>query len=124
MINCSRNVLTYCEQNDLSKARSNTIAIAIEEMLLLIREHSLKDRGETVNLRILLYKDDVVLRIRYNGDAFNPLMFYRNLNLSEKPTLSGALGQQEFIGLKMVVDIVKNTEYCQTFGVNNVTITI
>ena len=77
-----------------------------------------------MNVRILLHKDDVIMRIRYSGDMFNPLKFYEELNLSQKMTLNEALRHLDFLGLKMVVGAVKKTDYRETFGINNLTITI
>gem|GEM_PF-2774891 len=124
IMDCSRSISGFCEQNKLNKSRSNLIALAIEEMLLLIREFSLKKRDGSMNVRILLYEDDVIMRIRNSGDKFNPLEYYKDLNLSKKLTLDESLRHKEFLGLKMVVDTVKNTDYCETFGVNNLTIII
>ena len=122
--NCAHSVSGFCEKNALDKTRAHLIALAIEEMLILISEYSLKKSDLTMNVRILLYKDDVIMRIRYSGDLFNPLKFYEEYNLSGNMTLKEALGRMEFLGLKMVVGAVKKTDYCETFGINNLTITI
>ena len=124
IVDCSRKISGFCEQNRLDKSRSYLIALAIEEMLLLIREYNLKRRVETMNVRILLHQNDVILRVRNGGEIFNPLAFYRDLKLSEKLTLDGALERKEFLGLKMVMDTAKNVDYRRTFGVNNLTVTI
>ena len=122
--NCAHNISGFCEKNALNKTRTHMISLAIEEMLLLIREHSLKESDMTMNVRILLHKDDVIMRIRYSGDLFNPFKFYEQYNLSGNMTLNEALNRMDFLGLKMVVDAVKKTDYCGTFGINNLTITI
>ena len=124
IMDCSRKISSFCEQNRLDKSQSYLIALAIEEMLLLIREYNLKNRRGTMNVRILLHQNDIVLRVRSGGDIFNPLAFYRDLKLSGKLTLDGALEHKEFLGLKMVMDAAKNVDYRRTFGVNNLAVTI
>ena len=69
-------------------------------------------------------QNDVIMRIRNGGEKFNPLSFYKNLRLNEQLSLGDALQHKEFLGLKMVVNMVKHTEYCRTFDVNNLTIVI
>jgi len=120
----SAGIASFCEQNKLDKSRSYLIALAIEEMLLLIRQFCLKDNNEIVDLRVLIFKDEVVLRLRNGGAMFNPLAFYRENNPGSMLTIDDALENKEFIGLKMVVDTVKSIDYRRTFGVNNLTITI
>jgi Na+-driven multidrug efflux pump/anti-sigma regulatory factor (Ser/Thr protein kinase) len=121
---CSRNISGFCERNNLDKTRSHQLALSIEEMLLLIREHSHKGLDAPMNVRILLQKGDVIMRVRNSGDMFNPIAFYKNLGLSRSLTLDEAEHHKDFLGLKMVVDSVKHVDYHETFGINNSTITI
>ena len=41
-----------------------------------------------------------------------------------RETYGEALRNMDFLGLKMVAGAVKKMEYCETFGINNLTITI
>ena len=93
-------------------------------MLLLIREQSPKKSDMVMNVRILLDENDVVMRIRYGGDMFNPLSYYERLDLSSISTVDDALRQKEYLGLKMVVSTVTKMDYSETFGINNLTITL
>ena len=104
VVNRLENIASFCRHNRIDRARTDLIALTIEEMLSLIRDHSPKGRAGTISVRLLFYKDDAVIRIRSDGEMFNP---------SEKLTPGDALNRR-----------VKNTDYRQIFGVNNLTITI
>lgn len=122
IVECSQKISVFCKQNEMNKSKSNLIALAIEEMLLLIMEHS--KSSDPMNVRVLLWQDEVIIRIRSGGINFNPLAFYQKQNLSGRPALNDDYIDSEFLGLKMVVDTVKNVDYRRTFDVNNLTVTI
>jgi anti-sigma regulatory factor (Ser/Thr protein kinase) len=124
IMNCSRGVSGFCEQNKLAGTRAYHLSLAIEEMLLLIRKYSHNNRAGAMSVRVLLYKDDVVISIRSGGEIFNPLEYYKKQELQKKLSASDSIQKQELLGLKLVVDMVRKTEYHQAFGVNNLIITI
>jgi len=121
---CSRKISGFCIQNRLDESRSNLIEITIVKILLLIHEYNLKDRREIINVRILFYQNEVIIRIRNGGEIFNPLTFCRDLKLPEKQENDDALEPNELDNIKMVMDMAKNVDYQRTFGVNNLTVTL
>ncbi|MDR0628582.1 MAG: hypothetical protein LBG24_02885, partial [Treponema sp.] len=61
----STKITDFCEENHISAQKTMYISLAIEEMLMMINEHSLKaDRIEYTDIRIVITQEHIVLRIR------------------------------------------------------------
>lgn len=96
----------FCENNGLSINKSMKLQLAIEEALVLISkvnndEHMVFDGFD---IRAFFYEDLAGLRIRYDGLDFNPF--------------SGQMNTSDYLGIKMIVDMLDDSTYCRTFGVN------
>jgi anti-sigma regulatory factor (Ser/Thr protein kinase) len=90
------------------------ISLAIEEILVLIRGQSLADdEGATINVRVLIEENTVILRIRNGGKNINPVDYARN---------SGKMEEARAMGIKMLLALARNIDYRNTFGINNTTI--
>ncbi|MCI8478563.1 MAG: hypothetical protein HFE97_09525 [Oscillospiraceae bacterium] len=124
IVQASTRISDFCDQNHLDARQSMLISLALEEMLISIRDHCFAS-GPTqeMNVRILILSSDqtagdetIVLRIRCSGTPFNPIDYYKT-NRRENP--------DEFddsVGIQMIVKSALSVDYKSTFGVNNLTI--
>jgi Na+-driven multidrug efflux pump/anti-sigma regulatory factor (Ser/Thr protein kinase) len=110
----SAGITDFCELNKLGSKLTMAISLAIEEMLVLICDQSLADdEGATINVRVLIGENTVILRIRNSGKNTNPIDYARN---------SGEMEEAKAMGIKMLLALSRNIDYRNTFGVNNTTI--
>jgi Na+-driven multidrug efflux pump/anti-sigma regulatory factor (Ser/Thr protein kinase) len=110
----SAGITEFCELNKLGSKLTLAISLAIEEMLVLIRSQSLPDdEGATMNVRVLIEENTVILRVRNGGKNINPIDYARN---------SGEAEEAQVMGIKMLLALALNIDYRNTFGVNNTTI--
>lgn len=95
------------------KKTMNRIALFIEEMAGNVVQHSFKP-GEKkwFDLMILDKKDSIVLRMRDNGDLFDPSTYLR---IEEKEQPADA----QRLGIKMVSSLADKFEYRRSMGLNN-----
>jgi Na+-driven multidrug efflux pump len=110
----SAGITEFCKQNSMNPKLTMAISLAIEEMLVVIREYSLSDSDEaTMNVRVLIAGETVVLRIRSGGKMFNPV---------EHAEKAGEDEAMDVMGIKMIVTMAENIDYRNTFGINNTTV--
>ena len=115
----------FCETNSLSPRQTMAISLAIEEMLVMICEHCFeKNSADTVNVRILIYENRTVLRIRNVGKAFNPVAYYEQENMKRQSDSDGIDAFADSLGIGMIIKLAETVDYRNTFGVNNLAITI
>ena len=107
----SEGISEFCEQNTLGPKLTMAISLAIEETLVLIREHCFLDKDDTMNARVLITEDKVILRIRNGGRYFNPLDYAKDPS-----------GAEDIMGIKMILALALNIDYHNTFGINNTTV--
>ena len=91
------------------------IGLCVEEMTVNIIEHGFtKDKlSHNVDVRLVLVEDKRIIRIRDNCVNFDPTN-YLELHQSSDPTAH--------IGLRMVMAMVKEANYVNTLGLNNLTL--
>ncbi len=125
IVRCASEVDAFCHENCLIPSRSILISLAVEEMLSLIAANSLTEKDGFMNTRVVVYEDEVILRIRNGGLDFNPLDYYY---LSKKEdgnyTIDDMLALDDKLGIKMVHDTARDIDYRRTFGINNLTVTL
>ena len=99
-----------------------TLPMALEELLLIVNEHCLKDMpDQSIDVRIFIDNDDILLRIRCGGKVFDPVAWYRKR--SATMSLEEML-MDESLGMKMIDQKAKSITFQNTFGVNNLVVTI
>jgi anti-sigma regulatory factor (Ser/Thr protein kinase) len=115
----STNISAFCMENRIPQKQTMYISLAIEEMVLMINEHSLrKDRTHYTDLRVMIIPEGlIIMRIRNSGKYFNPVEYY----YKNKDTESGF---EKTMGIMMILKMAQQVEYRETFGVNNLIITI
>jgi Na+-driven multidrug efflux pump/anti-sigma regulatory factor (Ser/Thr protein kinase) len=116
------NISGFCEENEFSPRTSAHVSHAIEEMLLLFNEFSLrKDKAGCIDLRILINQREegktIIMRIRCFGRRFNPVDYYYANRDTEA-------GREKTLGVAMILRMAEKVDYSETFGLNNLIITL
>ncbi|MDR2089202.1 MAG: ATP-binding protein [Clostridiales Family XIII bacterium] len=116
----SARIVDFCEANAVRAERALRLSLAIEEMLLLINEHSQSKRRKAfADLRVTVADGELTLRIRNAGARFNPLQSREASSSGEDENPDAYL-----MGMDMILKMAKKVEYMEIFGVNNLTVTI
>ena len=112
---CSQQVATWCEAQGIDGRRSYLVPLAVEEMAANAVEHGFaKTKHPAIDVKLILKRDGtLVLRMRDNGAAFNPM----DLDLSAADPCSA-------VGIRMLRQGVREVEYQNTVGLNNVVVTL
>lgn len=105
----SAGVNGFCEEIGLDMQQTMTLSLAIEELLMITAEHTLHNKGK-MDLRILQLKDGALLRIRAEGEPFNPLEHDSD--------------DLDFMGVQMIKNMAARTEYQTTLGLNTLIVEI
>uniref|UniRef100_UPI0025DD377C MATE family efflux transporter n=1 Tax=uncultured Senegalimassilia sp. TaxID=1714350 RepID=UPI0025DD377C len=112
---CSQQVAAWCEAQGVDGRRSYLVPLAVEEMAANAVEHGFaKTKHPAIDVKLILKRDGtLVLRMRDNGAAFNPM----DLDLSAADPCSA-------VGIRMLRQGVREVEYQNTVGLNNVVVTL
>lgn len=112
---CSKQVATWCEQHEVDDRRACLASLAIEEVAGNAVAHGFaKTKHPAIDVKLILKRDGtLVLRLRDNGTAFNPM----DLDLSTVDECSA-------VGIRMLCQGVRSVEYQNTVGLNNVVVTL
>lgn len=115
VVACSQQVAAWCESHGVDGRRSYLVPLAVEEMAANAVEHGFaKTKHPVVDVKLILKRDGtLVLRMRDNGAAFNPM----DLDLSAADPCSA-------VGIRMLRQGVREVEYQNTVGLNNVVVTL
>ena len=115
VVACSQQVAAWCESHGVDGRRSYLVPLAVEEMAANAVEHGFaKTKHPAVDVKLILKRDGtLVLRMRDNGAAFNPM----DLDLSAADPCSA-------VGIRMLRQGVREVEYQNTVGLNNVVVTL
>jgi anti-sigma regulatory factor (Ser/Thr protein kinase)/O-antigen/teichoic acid export membrane protein len=114
----SDKISVFCEENKVPPQKTMRISLAIEEIIMMINQYSLKE-GDTeyTDVRLMIIGERIVMRIRNLGKYFNPVAYYYDNKDTEE-------GRERTLGIAMILRMAQKTEYQETFGVNNLLITI
>ena len=78
VVEASQKMEQFCEENDMNPRFSMMLPLAIEELLVVLGEHCLgNNRNRYADVRIMIYRDGVLMRIRCGGKMFDPMEWYR-----------------------------------------------
>ena len=112
---CSQQVAAWCDAQGIDGRRSYLVPLAVEEMAANAVEHGFaKTKHPAIDVKLILKRDGtLVLRMRDNGAAFNPM----DLDLSAADPCSA-------VGIRMLRQGVREVEYQNTVGFNNVVVTL
>lgn len=111
----SQRLCDFCRGKGIEPRTSMLIGLCVEEMTVNIIEHGFtKDKlSHNVDVRLVIEQDKRIVRIRDNCVNFDPTK-YLELHQSDDPVAH--------IGLRMVMGMVKEANYINTLGLNNLTL--
>ena len=134
IVDASRRISAFCEENALDAQKSMLISLSLEEMLVSIKDHSFPgEEDQDISVRIFILpgetpeaRETVVLRIRCSGVPFNPIDYCERRRQaaagSGKLDLLDSL--DDSLGIAMIAAAAASVDYKTTFGVNNLTVTL
>ncbi len=121
-VEASRKMNEFCEEHNVDSKYKSFLAMALEELLIIIDEQCLKGAaGEYIDVRIYMDENGLILRARYGGSQFDPMAWYIdkcNTMSYEDMLLDDALG------MKMIVGKSTDIYYQNTFGTNNLVVVL
>ncbi len=112
----SRKTYDFILENTQDDRKAVFISIAIEELGKNIIEHGIKKQGNMGYMRVIIQKDNIVIRLRDNCGSFNPKEWIKN---TENDYCNA-----DHIGLKLTIGLCDNVEYINTLKLNNITMTM
>ena len=113
----SKQIESFCNENQIDKKRSMLAGLCCEEMTSNIIEHGFtksKKKNKSIDIYVGVSNDEVNLRIKDNAVPFDPHVKIESNK--DDPTTN--------IGIRMVSKIAKKMNYQNTFGLNVLTITL
>ena len=116
IVSASQSALDFCLKKKLPSKLSMIIALSIEEMGNNIVKHGFNDgKPHMIDIRVALVNDASILRIRDNCKRFDPVK-YMEMHNNDDPS--------KHIGIRMIMSLVKNANYVNSLGLNNLTLTL
>ena len=111
----SSRICDFCRERGIDKKMSTLIGLCVEEMTVNIIEHGFTkdDLPHNVDVRLVVEGDSRIIRIRDNCVHFDPTK-YLELHRTDDPAAH--------IGLRMVMGTVKEANYFNSLGLNNLTL--
>ena len=116
IVEASQSALDFCLSKKIPSKLSMIIALSIEEMGNNIVKHGFNDgKPHMIDIRVALVDDASILRIRDNCKRFDPVK-YMEMHNNDDPS--------KHIGIRMIMSLVKNANYVNSLGLNNLTLTL
>lgn len=114
VVKTSESALDFCSNRGIDKKTGMYIALAIEEIGNNIFAYGFTDnRTHNIDIRLVIKEEITFLRIRDNCQSFDPVK-YVELHQNDDPV--------SHIGIRMVMKIVKEARYENSFGLNNLSL--
>lgn len=118
----SEKITDFCDKMEMMPKQTMLINLAVEELLVAIAMHTPNKAIErTVSIRLLVYREIIVLRLRYAGELFNPIKHYE-MQKDGTNDVESLLSLEDSLGIKMIIDTCESVDYRLTFGINNLTV--
>ena len=113
----SEKIQDFCLNNEIDDRSSYYAALCMEEMAGNVVTHgfSYDNKPHSLNIRVVLRDDDILLRIKDDCVPFDPMTFAELV--SDKESFDN-------IGIRMVYSIADDVTYQNLLGLNALTITI
>lgn len=118
VVNISKDIIDFCESNNIEPRRSKITGLCIEEMVINIFEHGFtkkETKNKKVDVFLLVENETVSIRIRDNSIAFDP---------TSRNTIFNPEDPCKNIGIRTVSKLSKEMTYQNMFGFNNMIIKI
>lgn len=106
----SENIGRFCKKRGIDSRRALRLSLCIEEMAGNTVQYAFQDQKKHfMDIRILIKDGLLIFRMRDDGTPFNPL---KQLETASDDPYSN-------IGIRLVKNLSKSTEYRNTVGLNN-----
>lgn len=99
----SERLRSFCKESGFAEKETMVISLALEELLTIITQNSCPPDG-FADVRLLVWNDKRIIRIRAAGKRYDPLEA-RDESL-------------DYMGVKMICGLAERTEYLSALGVN------
>ncbi len=109
----------FCREKGIDKKKTMYTCLCIEEMANNIVDHgfgAIKNEDNRIFIRLMLKNDGMIIRIRDNCLGFDPVNYYEMSKPDDDPS--------KHIGIKMIFKMVKNVQYVNSLGLNNLILEI
>ena len=116
IVSASERISEFCAMNGMSAKETVRLEMSMEEVMALIRQVNADGDAKQAlkfDLRAFSVNGISGIRIRYSGIPFNPL----NFSPEEK-----GVGDDMYMGVRMIVKMVEVVNYQSAFGVNTLQI--
>ena len=108
----------FCQENGFDRKHGNRLSLCIEELGMNIIKHGFSDgKPHSIDIRILIKDDELILRVRDDCKPFNLLERYELIRQQEADP-----GKN--IGIRMIVNSCRDIKYLSTMSTNNLIIKI
>lgn len=116
VLQLSEGVKEFCTEHNIDARRTHHLSLCIEEMAGNVVKYAFKS-GEKhyIDICIMIKDSDLIFRMRDDGVMFNPLERLKSVDENDKCSN---------IGIRLVKNISKTTDYRNTVGLNNLIIRI
>ena len=113
----SEAAVRFCSEHELEPRLARLIGLCIEEMAVNVVLHGFgrDKKPHNVDVRLVIKENSRVIRIRDNCFNFDPVS-YLKLHETDDPTAH--------VGIRMVMKMVKQANYVNTLGLNNLTLVL
>lgn len=117
VIRISEEAVGFCRQKGFTDRLCVVIGLSIEEIGMNIVRHGFAadSRDHFLHIRIIVREGRCVIQFRDNCTHFDPVK-YLELHQDQDPAAH--------FGIRMIMKIVKDANYINTLGLNNLTLTI
>lgn len=118
VIEASKQASEFCKDHGTSSRLGSLIALCIEEMANNTVKHGFEgenDDKHSIDIRLMLKQEETVIRMRDNCRNFDPVNY---LELHEDDD------RFSHIGIRMIMKMVKDANYVNSLGLNNLTLRI
>ncbi len=119
IVQTSNDIQSFCTEHKIDKKRSMFVALCYEELACNIIEHnqSTKNRKISIDVFVMIIDNDINIRLRDNCRTFDVVEKYNMVQFDpEHP--------EKNMGIRIVMKSAKSVEYVNTFGMNNLIITV
>ena len=114
----SEQVVLFCRGHKIEDRKCFLAGVCFEELTTNSIEHGIKNsKGiKTADIRVVIDSGDVIIRLRDGGRAFNLKNFAERMERDDN--------LESGIGIKIIMNSVKNVSYYRTYGMNTTIIKI
>ncbi|MBQ3425003.1 MAG: hypothetical protein IJH38_07390 [Clostridia bacterium] len=115
IVDASERISAFCAHNGMTPRETMRLQMSMEEVMTLIRQVNVEHGIRDLKFDLRAYSVDRVrgIRIRYSGVFFNPFSFAPE---------GENIGEDMYMGVRMIRKMVETVVYQSAFGVNNLQI--